>query len=97
MPFSLPSPFFLLPLSLSLSLHPSLAFALSYVIACEHDVLRDDAFLYVDRLRKNGVSTTFKFYERAYHGILWLSKALPKSSLGLDMIGEMTDHVKKHL
>lgn len=69
----------------------------AYVIACEHDVLRDDAFLYTDRLRRSRVSTTFKFYERAYHGILWLSKALPKSSLGLDIIGEMTDHVKKHL
>ena len=87
--FSLPHSFFLSPCLPPLSL--------SYIIACEHDVLRDDAFLYTDRLRQSQVSTTLKFYERAYHGILWLSKALPKSSLGLDMIGEMTDHVKKHL
>ena len=70
---------------------------LRYILACEHDVLRDDAFLYADRLKQSQVSTTFKFYERAYHGILWLSKALPKSNLGIDMIKEMTDHVKKHL
>jgi len=69
----------------------------AYILACEHDVLRDDAFLYADRLKQSHVSTTFKFYERAYHGILWLSKVLPKSNLGIDMIKDMTDHVKKHL
>jgi len=82
----------------SLLLHEDLSrLPPAYILACEHDVLRDDSFLYEDRLRKSGVPTTFKFYERAYHGILWLSKALPKSSLGVDMIKEMTAHVKESL
>lgn len=69
----------------------------AYVLACEHDVLRDDAFLYVGALRRFQVQTTFKFYKRAYHGILWLSKALPKSSLGLEMLKDTTDFVKQNL
>jgi len=69
----------------------------AYVLACEHDVLRDDAFLYVDALRRFHVPTTFKFYKHAYHGILWLSKILPKSNLGLEMMKHMTDHIKLNL
>lgn len=69
----------------------------AYVLACEHDVLRDDSFLYVDALRRFQVPTTFKFYKHAYHGILWFSKVLPKSNLGLEMMKHMTDHVKQNL
>ena len=43
----------------------------AYVIACEYDVLRDDAILYSRRLNDAGVEAELRIGEKAWHGIMF--------------------------
>ncbi|XP_003218232.1 arylacetamide deacetylase [Anolis carolinensis] len=46
---------------------------LTYVITCQHDVLRDDGLMYVSRLRKVGVPVIHEHLEGAIHGMLLMN------------------------
>ncbi|XP_073482157.1 arylacetamide deacetylase [Aquarana catesbeiana] len=46
---------------------------LTYVITCMYDVLRDDGFMYVSRLRQAGVQVIHHHYDNTFHGIILLN------------------------
>lgn len=42
----------------------------SYILTCEHDVLRDDGLMYARRLQDAGVTVTSDHYEDGFHGAI---------------------------
>ncbi|XP_040284178.1 neutral cholesterol ester hydrolase 1 [Bufo bufo] len=42
----------------------------TYILTCEHDVLRDDGTLYAKRLEEAGVDVTHDHYEDGFHGCM---------------------------
>ncbi|KAM9317221.1 neutral cholesterol ester hydrolase 1 [Gastrophryne carolinensis] len=42
----------------------------TYVLTCEHDVLRDDGTMYAKRLKEAGVDVTHDHYEDGFHGCM---------------------------
>ncbi|XP_007439720.1 arylacetamide deacetylase [Python bivittatus] len=70
---------------------------LTYVITCQHDVLRDDGIIYVSRLREAGVPVIHEHVENAVHGVLTFIAGPVILNVGHRMANNYIEWLNKNL
>ena len=70
---------------------------LTYIITCEHDILRDDGLIYVTRLRNAGVPVTHEHIEDAIHGAISFVTAPMYLHSGLRIIDKYVSWLQENL
>ncbi|XP_075806799.1 arylacetamide deacetylase-like 2 [Microtus pennsylvanicus] len=70
---------------------------LTYVLTCEHDILRDDGFIFVTRLRNVGVPVTHEHIEDAIHGAISFVTAPMYLHSGLRIIDKYISWLRENL
>ena len=66
------------------------------VLAAHYDVLRDDALLYVTRLRQAGVQVTSHVIKNGHHASMVMSGALPDSLAALEAYRAVLHFIHQH-
>uniref|UniRef100_A0A8C8AQU0 Arylacetamide deacetylase n=1 Tax=Otus sunia TaxID=257818 RepID=A0A8C8AQU0_9STRI len=70
---------------------------LTYVLTCEHDVLRDDGAMYVERLRALGVPVTHEHAKDAFHGAMTFLLGPAKLALGQRLFNRYIEWLNENL
>uniref|UniRef100_A0A8D0EUU9 Arylacetamide deacetylase n=1 Tax=Strix occidentalis caurina TaxID=311401 RepID=A0A8D0EUU9_STROC len=70
---------------------------LTYVLTCEHDVLRDDGAMYVERLRAVGVPVTHEHAKDAFHGAMTFVLGPAKLAVGQRLFNRYIEWLNKNL
>ncbi|CAO2613047.1 Arylacetamide deacetylase-like 2 [Lemmus lemmus] len=70
---------------------------LTYVLTCEHDILRDDGLIYVARLRNAGVPVAHDHIENAIHGAISFAAAPLYLHSGLRIIDKYISWLEENL
>lgn len=69
----------------------------TYIMTCEHDVLRDDGLMYARRLEDAGVAVTRDHYEDGFHACMVFSFWPAKFSVGTRSMWNYIRWLNKHL
>ncbi|XP_049976209.1 arylacetamide deacetylase-like 2, partial [Alexandromys fortis] len=70
---------------------------LTYIITCEHDILRDDGLIYVTRLRNAGVPVTHEHIKDTIHGAISFVTAPMYLHSGLRIIDKYISWLQENL
>ncbi|XP_069474493.1 arylacetamide deacetylase-like [Ambystoma mexicanum] len=69
----------------------------TYILTCMYDVLRDDGFMYITRLKHAGVEVIHDHYDNAFHGMLLFITWPTDLSLGLRMVNNYINWLNENL
>ena len=67
----------------------------AYIVTAEHDVLRDDGFLYTERLKRNQVHVEHMHYNDAFHGVFTMIDHPLKIDAGLQMNLDIVSYLRR--
>ncbi|NWQ90004.1 AAAD deacetylase, partial [Burhinus bistriatus] len=70
---------------------------LTYVLTCEHDVLRDDGFMYVRRLQAAGVPVTHDHAKDAFHGAMTFVSSPAELAVGHRLLNRYIEWLNENL
>ncbi|XP_038204221.1 arylacetamide deacetylase-like 2 [Arvicola amphibius] len=69
----------------------------TYILTCEHDIIRDDGLIYVTRLRNVGVQVTHDHMEKGIHGAMSFTRAPVFLHSGLKMRDKYISWLEENL
>lgn len=69
----------------------------TYILTCEHDVLRDDGVMYATRLKAAGVPVTHEHAEDGFHGALIFVTSPADMAVGHRLLGRYLQWLEEHL
>ncbi|XP_021251551.1 arylacetamide deacetylase isoform X2 [Numida meleagris] len=69
----------------------------TYILTCEHDVLRDDGVMYATRLRAAGVPLTHEHAEDGFHGALIFVSSPNDMPVGHRLMSRYLQWLEEHL
>ncbi|CAO2613051.1 Arylacetamide deacetylase-like 2, partial [Lemmus lemmus] len=69
----------------------------TYILTCEHDLIRDDGLIYVTRLRNAGVQVTHDHMEKGIHGAMSFTRAPVFLHSGLKMRDKYISWLEENL
>lgn len=69
----------------------------TYILTCQHDVLRDDGFMYAARLRAVGVPVTHEHAEDGFHGALTFVTSPIDTAVGHRLMSSYLQWLEEHL
>ncbi|NXW15146.1 AAAD deacetylase, partial [Circaetus pectoralis] len=70
---------------------------LTYVLTCEHDVLRDDGVMYAGRLQAAGVPVTHDHAKDAFHGAMMFVLGPAKLAVGYRLLNRYIEWLNENL
>ncbi|XP_032842734.2 arylacetamide deacetylase [Tyto alba] len=70
---------------------------LSYILTCEHDVLRDDGAMYAERLRAAGVPVTHDHAQDAFHGAMTFVLSPVNLAVGHRLLNRYVEWLNENL
>lgn len=69
----------------------------TYVLTVGHDRLRDEGFIYVARLKANGVKVVHQHFENTFHGSLVFLEGIFKLDIAHEMFKDIVKYLKDNL
>ncbi|XP_009818641.1 arylacetamide deacetylase isoform X2 [Gavia stellata] len=70
---------------------------LTYILTCEHDVLRDDGVMYATRLRAAGVPVTHDNAKDAFHGVMMFASGPVELAIGHRLLNRYIEWLNENL
>ncbi|KAL1777494.1 arylacetamide deacetylase-like 2 [Sigmodon hispidus] len=70
---------------------------LTYILTCEHDLIRDDGLIYAKRLQNVGVRVTHDHIEKGVHGAMSFTRAPVFLHLGFKLMNKYISWLEKNL
>jgi len=69
----------------------------TYILTVGHDRLRDEAFIYGERLRRVGIQVVHNHYQNTFHGSITLLYGPIGLDIAHDMVNDIVRYIKKNL